>query len=94
MNRGLRENGNTGKYFSFKQMSDGALCLHCQRGYLVAEYSKSEDKTNFYCNNCFKYLEPEIDLVRGAAKSSGSWGDLSDEDIDKLLDDIFNSYEV
>jgi len=71
-------------------------CFKCDRGYLVAEYSSSERKTNYYCNYCFKYSElskegagPELAMIQDAVEESLGWEDMTDEELTKILDDLF-----
>ncbi len=60
---------------------------------MVAEYSSGEKKTNFFCNECFKYLDTEKVLIQKTVKNSEDWGMISDEELDEILEAIFNKQD-
>lgn len=74
-------------------MTNETQCLKCKRGYLIAEYSHSEKKTNYFCNTCFKYLDQEESLIQKTIDKSKVFGILTDEEFDEILDAIFNTQE-
>jgi len=67
-------------------------CNKCKQGHLVAEYSLSEEKTNHYCNHCFKYVVEEVAPIQDSVEDSLNWGDITDEEIAKILDDVFKDF--
>jgi hypothetical protein len=74
-------------------------CVKCKRGYLVAEYSPSEETTHYYCNYCFKYADEseetpglEMALIQEAVDASSEWEEISEEELERLLDDIFKDF--
>lgn len=69
-------------------------CIKCKQGYLVAEYSSREEKTNHYCNHCFKYVVEketgrETARIQESVEASLDWEDITDEEITKILDNVF-----
>jgi len=80
-------------------MSDKAskmVCSSCQRGHLIEEYSFSEKRTNYYCNNCFKYLKAEKQeeaIIQDVIEDSYCWGYLTPDEAGHVLSTIFNEYE-
>jgi hypothetical protein len=77
------------------------LCTKCKRGYLVAEFSRSENVTNYYCNNCFKYADAiKKRKPRGKTKKEsvyldpflplGEWD--GDRELYELLESIIKDY--
>lgn len=74
-------------------MNTSCQCPKCKKGFMVSEYSSNEKRTNYYCNHCFKYAtESELttlNLLRRPDSSLPSWDDLTEEEIDRFLGDIF-----
>jgi len=70
-------------------------CHKCKQGYLVAEYSPSTEKTYYYCNNCYKYSDElendgrEVECIQEAMSFSSAWADITEEEIEQLLDTLF-----
>jgi hypothetical protein len=80
-------------------MTAGKKCLICRKGYLVAEYSKSEAQDNYYCNNCFKYkVIKSKDKYHSQHKpihfnqNEDDWELFGDKEVAEFLDRVFKDF--
>lgn len=69
--------------------STSRKCTFCNKGFFVEEYHLNINKTDYYCNHCFKYEKREEEK---SPLAFGPVADLTEEELDAYLDEIFNDY--
>lgn len=61
-------------------VDERSRCPFCRKGFFVAEKGITSGDTAFFCNNCFKYKEEEVEVIghRGGGQHYNSedfWND-------------------